>query len=163
MGGGFGRGLAELWFAFHDDERVAGGLVLYGSEELFFWSASTRPEFGSLRPSNALNVALIRAASDRGLRWYNLGSSEGLPGVKRFKRSLGASTHVYRTYELESKRYAAFHRIRRTLRGVAAPRAGYLNATAAVSGDKSAGGGKLDTVAEPPSSAPDPLSSRVRR
>ena len=52
-------------------------------------------EFGRLRPSNALNFALLRAAAERGMRWYNLGSSEGLPGVARFKKDLGARDIAY--------------------------------------------------------------------
>jgi CelD/BcsL family acetyltransferase involved in cellulose biosynthesis len=81
---------AQLWFARAGEEIAAGGVILYGSEELFFWSAAMRREHANLRPSNALNFALIAQACERGVRWYNLGASEGLEGVARFKSDLGA-------------------------------------------------------------------------
>jgi len=90
----------EIWFARAGDRAVAGGVVFYGSQELFFWSAAMLVEFGRLRPSNALNLALLRAGSARGVRWFNLGSSEGLPGVARFKKDLGAHEIAYREIEL---------------------------------------------------------------
>ncbi len=102
----------EIWFAYHDDEPIAGGLVFYGSQEFFFWSAAMRHEFARLRPSNALNVALIQNAAARGMRWYNLGSSEGLPGVARFKQDLGARTIAYPEYEYVRPAYALYTNVR---------------------------------------------------
>jgi GNAT acetyltransferase-like protein len=103
----------EIWFARFENAPIAGGVVLFGSDELMFWSAAMLPEHATLRPSNALNVALIRRAAERGVRWYNLGSSEGLPGVKRFKEGLGASSIAYSSFERTSALYAAYQRIRR--------------------------------------------------
>ncbi|MDQ2762511.1 MAG: GNAT family N-acetyltransferase, partial [Pseudomonadota bacterium] len=74
----FGGDDVEIWLARYEGQPVAGGVVLYGADEMFFWSAALRAEFGTLRPSNALNVALIRAAAARGVRWYNMGTSGGL-------------------------------------------------------------------------------------
>lgn len=102
----------EIWFARFDGEAIAGGVMLYGADEANFWSAAMRAEFGTLRPSNALNVALIRAAAERGVRWYNLGSSEGLPGVARFKEGLGARTVGYRTWVRESAIYRWYRGMR---------------------------------------------------
>jgi CelD/BcsL family acetyltransferase involved in cellulose biosynthesis len=102
----------QIWFAEHLGHPIAGGVVLYGSQELFFWSAAMRSEYSRLRPSNALNVALIRAACERGVRWYNLGASEGLPGVERFKRGLGASTLEYKTLRYERASYAMYSWVR---------------------------------------------------
>lgn len=102
----------EIWFATFEGEAIAGGVMLYGADEANFWSAAMRADFGTLRPSNALNVALINASVQRGMRWYNLGSSEGLPGVARFKEGLGARQVRYVTWRRES----ALYRIYRTLR-----------------------------------------------
>lgn len=104
----------EIWFSKHEGTIIGGGVVFYGSEELFFWSAAMRHEYGRLRPSNALNVALIRAAAERGMRWYNLGSSEGLPGVARFKRDLGAQDVRYAEYRYERASFALYQQFRRT-------------------------------------------------
>ncbi len=106
----------EIWFARVDGAAIAGGVVLFGADELMFWSAAMLPDFASLRPSNALNVALIRRAAERAVRWYNLGSSEGLPGVKRFKEGLGAFSVTYRSFERVSAVYAAYRKLRRSTR-----------------------------------------------
>jgi CelD/BcsL family acetyltransferase involved in cellulose biosynthesis len=106
---------AELWFACVDGERIAGGVVLYGSDELFFWSAAMRREFGKLRPSNALNLRLIKAACERGVRWYNLGASEGLEGVARFKHDLGAESRIYVAQSTRRPMYGVYERMRGAL------------------------------------------------
>jgi hypothetical protein len=108
----------EIWFASADGHPIAGGVILYGSEELFFWSAAMRQAYGRLRPSNALNVALIKAGAQRRMRWYNLGASEGLPGVERFKRGLGARMLDYREIHRERTAYSVYTRLRSSLRRV---------------------------------------------
>jgi CelD/BcsL family acetyltransferase involved in cellulose biosynthesis len=119
---GYGGDDVEIWFAYCDGHPIAGGVVLYGSQELFFWSAAMRHEYARLRASNALNVALIRAAADRGVHWYNLGASEGLPGVERFKRGLGARSIVYSELRRERVAFAVYSRVRASLQRDTKPR-----------------------------------------
>ena len=114
----FGGDDVEIWIARYNGEAVAGGVVLYGSSESFFWSAAMRHQFSALRPSNALNARLIRAAADRGLRWYNLGSSEEIPGVIRFKESLGAVPFAYAFVEYDSSRYRLYGKVRGAVRAL---------------------------------------------
>ena len=102
----------EIWFAVFEGQPIAGGVMLYGSDEANFWSAAMRSDFGTLRPSNALNVALITAAARRGVRWYNLGESEGLPGVARFKQGLGAAVVPYSTWRRVRPAYAFYSALR---------------------------------------------------
>lgn len=106
----------QIWFAKAEGREIAGGVVFYGSQEFFFWSAAMLAEFGRLRPSNALNFALMRAAAERGMSWYNLGSSEGLPGVARFKQEMGARGLTYRETHLERPRFKLYSGVRRALR-----------------------------------------------
>lgn len=103
---------AQLWFARLDGEPIGGGVVFFGSDELFFWSAAMRRDFGKYRPSNALNLALIRAACERGVHWYNLGASEGLEGVARFKHDLGATSVPYSALSLRRPVFAMYERVR---------------------------------------------------
>jgi CelD/BcsL family acetyltransferase involved in cellulose biosynthesis len=106
----------EIWFARFEGKPIAGGVAVFGDQELMFWSAAMLSEYSTLRPSNALNVALIRAAAARGVRWYNLGSSEGCaPGVKRFKEGLGAFSSAYRRFVRISPAYAIYCSIRNRL------------------------------------------------
>jgi len=107
----------QIWFARAEGREIGGGVVFYGSKEFFFWSAAMLAEYGRLRPSNALNFALMRAAADRGMLWYNLGSSEGLPGVARFKDNLGALDIAYREVRIERAPFRFYVNVRRALAG----------------------------------------------
>lgn len=113
----YGGDDVEIWFARAEERAIAGGVVFYGATEFFFWSAAMLVEFGRLRPSNALNFALIRAACERGMSWYNLGSSEGLPGVARFKNDLGATALPYRDVVLARPHFKFYKTVRRALSG----------------------------------------------
>ncbi len=112
----------EIWFARAEGRIIAGGVVFYGASELFFWSAAMLAEFSRFRPSNALNFALMRAAAERGMTVYNLGSSEGLPGVARFKDSLGATDVAYKDVRLQRARVTIYANARRALNRHAALR-----------------------------------------
>ena len=111
----FGGDDVEVWIARYEGEAIAGGVMLYGSEEAFFWSAAMRAEHSSLRPSNLLNAEMIKASVERGMKWYNLGASEGLGGVERFKESLGAELVDYTTLSWKSSVYRQYQRIRSAL------------------------------------------------
>lgn len=106
----------EIWFARAEGRAIGGGVVFYGSQEFFFWSAAMLAEFGRLRPSNALNFALMQAAARRGMAWYNLGSSEGLPGVARFKKDLGAQAVTYSDFTFARTPYKLYTNVRRTIK-----------------------------------------------
>ena len=110
-----GREDVEVWIARYRGEAIAGGVMVYGSKEAFFWSAAMRGEFSSLRPSNLLNLEMVKAAVERGMDWYNLGASEGLSGVERFKESLGAEPIDYTTYSWQSPFYRKYQRVRSVL------------------------------------------------
>jgi CelD/BcsL family acetyltransferase involved in cellulose biosynthesis len=107
-----GDGDVQLWFARVDGVIAGGGVILYGTDELFFWSAAMRREYGRYRPSNALNLCLIAQACARGVRWYNLGASEGLDGVARFKHDLGANAIAYQEWRFSAARFGFYHRAR---------------------------------------------------
>jgi hypothetical protein len=102
----------ELWFAEVEGRAIAGGVILVGRDELFFWSAAMRREDGRYRPSNALNMRLLKRACERGVRWYNLGASEGLSGLARFKRDLGASEVSYVSVTTRSRNYRLYEGVR---------------------------------------------------
>lgn len=111
----YGADDVEVWFARAEGRVIAGGVVFYGAQEFFFWSAAMLAEYGRLRPSNALNFALMRAAAERGMSWYNVGSSEGLPGVARFKSDLGASSLNYRDVSLARPHFKFYRTVRRAI------------------------------------------------
>lgn len=111
----YGGDDAQLWLVHAEGRAIGGGVVLLGSQELFFWSAAMDRGYARLRPSNALNVALLRAACERGVRWYNLGASEGLEGVERFKHDLGATDVDYQESRMCSTSFRLYERARSAL------------------------------------------------
>ena len=111
----YGGENVEIWFARAEGRAIGGGIVFYGSQEFFFWSAAMDAQYGRLRPSNALNFALMRAAAGRGMSWYNLGSSEGLPGVAHFKKDLGAQAVSYSEISLARTPYKLYRNVRRVI------------------------------------------------
>jgi CelD/BcsL family acetyltransferase involved in cellulose biosynthesis len=117
----YGGDNVEIWFAQRDAHPIAGGVVFYGTEELLFFSAAMRQSFAQFRPSNALNFALIQAAAERNVRWYNLGASEGLPGVERFKRGLGARGVPYADLHYQSLPFHAYTSLRSSIQRLRVP------------------------------------------
>ena len=112
----FGGDDVEIWIARYNGEAIAGCVTLYGSREAFVWSAAMRAKYADLRPSNLLNTEMIKTAVDRGMQWYNLGASEGLGGVARFKESLGSEVVEYATLSWSSSIYRKYQRLRSALR-----------------------------------------------
>jgi hypothetical protein len=108
----FGGEDVEIWIGRYKGEAIAGAIVLYGSSESFVWSAAMRAKYADLRPMNLLHVEMIKAACERGLAWYNLGASEGLGGVARFKESLGAELVDYPTLSWRSSLYDRYSKLR---------------------------------------------------
>ncbi|HTU70958.1 MAG TPA: GNAT family N-acetyltransferase [Candidatus Baltobacteraceae bacterium] len=103
---------AQLWFASVHGRPIGGGIILFGADELFFWTAAMDRDASTYRPSNALNVALLRAACERRVRWYNLGASQGLQGVERFKHDLGAASIAYHEVHVRRPAFAWYERAR---------------------------------------------------
>jgi len=82
---------AELWTARSRAGRLAAGaIVLFTRAHALYWHGATLLELAEVRPAHALHRALIAEAQRRGCRVYDLGSSIDMPGVERFKASLGA-------------------------------------------------------------------------
>ena len=111
----YGGDDVEFWFARRGADCAAGGVMLYGAQEAFFWTAAMRTEFAALRPSNALNLALINRSVERGAIWFNMGASEGLPGVAHFKKQLGTYAVPYRVLRTSTGVYRAARKLRAVL------------------------------------------------
>jgi len=107
----------ELRFAYYEGKPIAGGVALYGSKEVYVWLTAVDEKMATFRPLSILHVDAIRAAAARGMRWYNLGSSEGLPMVKRLKDAFGGTTTKYARLTLEKNHFRLYRRFREGLTG----------------------------------------------
>jgi len=109
------RSSVELWIARFDGAPIAGGIALYGGEEVLLWTTAMRSGVGALRPHNILHTDIIGHAAARGIHWYNLASSANLSGVLKFKRELGATPFFYQIAARQSPPLRAVSVIKRML------------------------------------------------
>jgi len=103
----------ETWIVRYEGAAIAGGVALYGSQEVSLWTTASKPGLEILRPHNLLHATIIEHAARRGVRWYNLNSSSNLEGVLRFKRAFGATTIPYDIVGHRSGRFKAVQALRR--------------------------------------------------
>lgn len=109
-----GGDAVEVWIVRYEGEPVAGGVALYGSQEVSLWTTATKPGMENLRPHNLLHASIIEHAAQRGVHWYNLNSSSGLEGVLRFKKALGADCLPYEILGHRSLRFRLLQMLPRT-------------------------------------------------
>lgn len=88
----------RLWLAQVNGELAAGALCFYGKGEVFYWSGAMNQDLARARPNNLLQWVILQDAVARGYRVYNMGASDGLPGVRKFKEGFGAKPVKYPAY-----------------------------------------------------------------
>jgi hypothetical protein len=104
---------ALLLVASTKGQDVGAALFLHSGYELFYWLAGTLPEAVKHCPSYAILDAAIRMSLNRGCRWVNLGSSDGLPGVAFFKEGFGAVQVPSPVLRAEARRHRVVMAMRR--------------------------------------------------
>ena len=89
-------GLADVWIARREGHAVGAALFLKGRTEVFFQASGTRREPARVSAIDAIMWTAMRHYRDAGFLSLNLGASEGLESVRRFKEKLGAVPSDYR-------------------------------------------------------------------
>jgi CelD/BcsL family acetyltransferase involved in cellulose biosynthesis len=113
-----GQGV-ELKVARVEGRTAAAILLLHGSRTVLYWGAVLRREYASLSPGSLLLARAVEEACGRGARSFDLGASEGLESVRRFKESFGARPavrHEYLQQRLTSRIVGAAIAVRGRLR-----------------------------------------------
>jgi len=95
----------RLWVASAEGVPAAGALCFYGRGEVFYWSGAMRQELAYSRPNNLLHWNIVEDAAARGYRFYNMGASGDLAGVRQFKERLGAQPRCYSSYLVANSFY----------------------------------------------------------
>ncbi len=117
------EGDVRLWMAQVGDEPVAGLVCFYGKGEVFAWSAALDERYVATRANYLLHWRAIADAAGREFSVFNLGSNEGLAGVRWFKEGLGTQPRTYPAYVVAGRAYgAAFWAWRKARSAVAALR-----------------------------------------
>jgi lipid II:glycine glycyltransferase (peptidoglycan interpeptide bridge formation enzyme) len=106
-----GGGRTRLFFAEKQGEKISGSIELYGKRECFKVFAAFHYEYRDLRPNDLLDWELLKNAYQRGDVIRNFGSSLELPGVERYKESLGARRLDYRYFIYASPLWKTFQKL----------------------------------------------------
>ncbi len=93
--------IAGLYTALYGTEPIAHVFIVFGKRYAFYHYGVSKREFLHLRPNNLLHYRVVEELKSRGFKFYNLGSSVGLPGVEEFKRRMG-TTKFYTTTLLKN-------------------------------------------------------------
>ena len=121
---------ALILLASRGDRDVSAALFLRSPLELFYWLGGTLPDADDASPSYAVIDAAITFAADRGCRFANLGSSDGLDGVAFFKEGFGARRVANPLFAVESHRYRVVTALRGRVADIGARTVGYERADA---------------------------------
>lgn len=87
--------LADVWTLRHRGQEVGAALFLVGRHEVQYQASGTSRIGAAVSAMEALLWVALRHYRDRGLRSMNLGASEGLASVARFKEKFGAQAAIY--------------------------------------------------------------------
>jgi hypothetical protein len=88
----------RLWLVELDGEPCAGAVIFTHRRYATYWHGATAPERCS-GAANLLHWELLQLLADDGVQTYDLNGSGPLPGVVRFKETLGARRARVLTYE----------------------------------------------------------------
>lgn len=90
------EGRMEVWIARKDDAIAAVAAFLVGRHEVQYQASGTRRVQGPVSPMDVLIWFAAKHYAQRGFRSMNMGASEGLDSVRRFKQKFGAQAVSYR-------------------------------------------------------------------
>lgn len=97
----------EIWVVGAKGRSVGAAAFLLGARDVLYLASGTERAAG---PNSAMDALIWRAAHhyrDRGFASMNLGASEGLESVRRFKRKFGACAVPYRRVSYVLPRFTA--------------------------------------------------------
>jgi lipid II:glycine glycyltransferase (peptidoglycan interpeptide bridge formation enzyme) len=112
-----GRERVKVLFVEKEGQKIAGVIIGYGKRESIQWHSVYLHEYENVRPNNLWEWELIRDAYERGYKIHNFGSSEGLPGVQRFKESFGAEKLDYKIFIYSSQLLKVYRKARLLVSG----------------------------------------------
>ncbi len=90
----------KLWLAkAADTNNVIGGcLCFYHNKHIAYWHGAALEEYFSLRPIHTIQYYIMKDACDGHYHWYDMGSSGGHEGVRKFKEGFSPQEKALRIY-----------------------------------------------------------------
>jgi hypothetical protein len=102
------------WVAWHAGEPVAVAITFVHGEHALIWRSFSRKDLATpVRAMNLLNKLAIEDACEAGCRYYAMGQSAGVPGLERFKETLGATPRPAPEFLIERLPVMRLVRLRR--------------------------------------------------
>jgi Acetyltransferase (GNAT) domain len=86
----------EIWLVSQEGRPVGAAAFLVGAREVQYQASGTERVAGPISAMDALIWHAARHYRDRGFKTMNMGASEGLDSVRRFKQKFGAVAVGYR-------------------------------------------------------------------
>jgi hypothetical protein len=101
-------------------------VVLAGCRDALYWQGVSHiePDQKAAHPMARLLDAVVQHLHGQGVARFNLGASQGLPNVQRFKEEFGAQPVGYLSLVHESRLWRAVAAVRRLRTAGAGPGAG---------------------------------------
>lgn len=96
--------------AFIGEELLGGHIDFFFGDQAQAWQAGLTERASAFEASAMLVVKAVEEAYRRGMKYFNLGSSNGNEGIIFFKESLGGREHIYRIVERASGLYRFIRR-----------------------------------------------------
>jgi hypothetical protein len=100
------KDFTEIFIAYLNEKPSAGLFMLKFRNYYFGWYGAMDKETSKYRTNDYLHDHVIKTAIQNKFRMVNFGASDGLEGVKQFKKSFGANPvpyHIYFTGNIFSK------------------------------------------------------------
>ena len=87
--------LASLYMVQYHGDYVAGAIILKGNTEAVYWHGAAFQRYFQLRPNDLLHWEIMRSLKSQDILIYNMGSSNNIEGVERFKKGYGGVDREY--------------------------------------------------------------------
>jgi len=84
-----------LWLAELGDKIIAGVIMLYWNNVVYFWHGCSLTNFSKYRATILLHWDMIQDALDKDYQIYDFGPSGDLKGLEEFKRRFGAENVLF--------------------------------------------------------------------
>jgi lipid II:glycine glycyltransferase (peptidoglycan interpeptide bridge formation enzyme) len=93
------RSIVRLFVAEYQGRVIGGGLFFRDGNSTLYWHGASDREYSHLYPSCAVIDEAIHWACESGSLYFNLGASEGLTSLDRFKSFWGARAELNWQFE----------------------------------------------------------------
>jgi hypothetical protein len=110
----------QLW-THHVAGRLACAMVvLAGRRHALYWQGVSHiaPDQKAAHPMARLFDAVVQQLHGQGVEHFNLGASQGLPNVQRFKEEFGARPAAYASLVHESRLWRGVKRLQEAMQGL---------------------------------------------